>query len=65
MTLSHYRPFRVLLAGQGLAGCLLLPRLPAVMPAPHDISPALEEQLVLELEAWVAILEGIEVFPGC
>ena len=34
------------------------------MAAPHNISPPLQEQLVLELEAGVAILKAVKVFPG-
>jgi hypothetical protein len=31
---------------------------------PHDISPFLESQHVLELESWVLGGEGVDVFPG-
>ena len=31
---------------------------------PHDISPPLDEQLVLELEAWVTLGEAVNVLPG-
>jgi len=34
------------------------------MSGPHDISPLLEKQLVLELEAWKLLAERVEVFPG-
>ena len=34
------------------------------MAPPHHISPSLDEQLVLELEAWIAVDEVVEVFPG-
>jgi hypothetical protein len=36
---------------------------PAVLPAPHDISPSLDEQLVLELERWVSLLEIFKILP--
>jgi hypothetical protein len=35
-----------------------------VMPAPHNISPPLDEQLVLELETKVAVDEAVGVFPS-
>ncbi|KAG8081471.1 hypothetical protein GUJ93_ZPchr0007g3347 [Zizania palustris] len=34
-----------------------------VLDAPHDISPSLDEQLVLELKCRVALDETIEVLP--
>ena len=34
------------------------------MPPPHDISPSLNEQLILELEGWIAVEEAVDVFPG-
>ena len=34
-----------------------------VVPAPHDISPPLDEQLVLELESRVTLGEAVDVFP--
>ena len=37
--------------------------LASVLDAPHDISPPLDEQLVLELECGVAGDEAVEVFP--
>jgi len=42
----------------------LSPRSSAVVAPPHDISPPLDEQLVLELEARVAVNEAVGVFPG-
>jgi hypothetical protein len=33
------------------------------MAPPHDISPPLDEQLVLKLERWVVLDEVIDVFP--
>jgi hypothetical protein len=35
-----------------------------VLSTPHDISPSLEEQLVLELQCWIAVEEVTDVFPG-
>ena len=39
---------------------------PSVGPAPHDISPPLESQLVLKLECRIALPEDVEILPcGC
>jgi hypothetical protein len=35
-----------------------------VLSPPHDISPSLEEQLVLELQCWIAVEEVVNVFLG-
>ena len=39
------------------------PPLTCVSAAPHDISPPLESQLVLELEVWKLLAEGFSIFP--
>jgi len=35
-----------------------------VMSAPHNISLSLDEQLVLELEGWLAVEEAVDIFSG-
>jgi hypothetical protein len=50
---------QMLLIGRML---LILPA-PAVGAAPHDISPPLDIQLVLELKVGVLVAEGVQVFP--
>ena len=33
--------------------------------SPHDIFPVpLDQELVLELELWMALDEGVDIFPG-
>jgi hypothetical protein len=50
---------QMLLIGRML---LILPA-PAVGATPHDISPPLDIQLVLELKVGVLVVEGVHVFP--
>ena len=45
----------------GYTSCL---RPAAALLAPHDISPLLDEQLILELEAWVMLDKAANVLPG-
>jgi hypothetical protein len=35
-----------------------------VLSDPHDISPFLEEQLILELQCWITVKKVADVFPG-
>jgi hypothetical protein len=39
--------------------------LPDVWPTVYDISPLLEDQLVLELERWMPGTEVVDVLPSC
>jgi hypothetical protein len=50
---------QILLIGRML---LILPA-PAVGAAPHDISPPIDIQLILELKVGVLVAEGVQVFP--
>ena len=50
MHLLGYRP-----------GCILSPGTPLVLAPLHHISPPLDEQLVLELEAWIVADEAVDV----
>ena len=43
------------------SGCILSPGTPLVLVPPYHISPPLDEQLVLELEAWIAVNEADDV----
>ena len=38
---------------------------PGVCAPDHDISPPVDEQLVLELEHWILGMELLHVFLGC
>ena len=40
-------------------------RLTLVLEAPHDISPPVDKQLVLELEVGVVVDEAVNVLPCC
>jgi hypothetical protein len=35
-----------------------------VVPAPHDISPPLDKQLVRELEVWILVDEAVHILPS-
>jgi hypothetical protein len=51
-----------------LASCIwtplfLLALAPSICPAPHNITPALDIQLVLKLEIWIPLLKLVNIFP--
>jgi hypothetical protein len=39
------------------------PAAPRILTPDHDISPPVEEQLVLELKLWIFGTKGLDVFP--
>ena len=46
-------------------GCVLVAALAGVVVSPHDIFPIpLDQELVLELELWMALDEGVDIIPG-
>ena len=36
-----------------------------IHPAPHDIIPPFDGQIVPELPFWVPLFEVFQIFPGC
>jgi len=47
-----------------LLNCFCAAAPACVLLAPHDISPPLDEQLVLELKGRIAVGEAVDILPG-